>query len=194
MAVSGLGVAYAGAGFVLAWSGLKGATLKDTLSAFLHGQLPAAHLTGPPTVSIGQDTPAAAAAAGAPGPPPGQATSNTGRVNQALARALAVASGHPDWAAGQQWKDWVALWNQESGWSATADTRKSGLDPPGADVFAYGLPQARPYSKMPRAAWPADKGGWSDPATQILWGIGYIASRYGSPSAAWAAEVANGSY
>lgn len=198
MAVSGFGVAYAGAGFVLLWSGLKNTTIRDTLTSFLKGQTPAPHLTGPPTLGIGATGAAASAgastAAAAAAATPGK-LSGSAKTNQALARALAVASGHPGWISGQQWNDWVALWSRESGWSATADTRKTGLDPADAAVFAYGIPQARPYSKMPRDAWPRDKGGLSDPATQILWGISYLeGSRYGSPSAAWAHEQANGWY
>lgn len=40
MTVSGAGVAYSAAGFVLLWSGVKNANLKDTLTAFLRGQSP----------------------------------------------------------------------------------------------------------------------------------------------------------
>lgn len=54
MAISGLGVAYAGAGFVLLWSGVKNATLKDTLTSFLKGQAPTANPTG--SVTIGLDS------------------------------------------------------------------------------------------------------------------------------------------
>lgn len=198
MAASGIGVAYAGAGFVLLWSGLKNTTLQETLTAFLKGKLPAPHLTGAPTVGIGQ--PAASAA-----PSPGVVVTGPGSkdqpasatAHQALAQAIAVAAGHPDWIVGQQWTDWKNLWNRESGWSNTADTRKTGAggDNASSVVFAYGIPQARPYSKMPRAAWPPDKGGSSDAATQIAWGVQYLEEpQYGSPSAAWAHEQANGWY
>lgn len=199
MAVSGIGVAYAGAGFVLLWSGLKNTTLQETLSAFLKGQLPSPHLTGAPTVGVGQAAAAAAAPSSSSSTSGAAAAAagigGTGAVaHQAMAQAIAVAAGHPSWIAGQQWEDWKALWNTESGWSNTADTRKSGLDPPDASVFAYGIPQARPYSKMPKAAWPSDKGGSSDAATQIAWGVQYIESTYGSPSAAEAHERSIGWY
>lgn len=46
---------------------------------------------------------------------------------------------------------------------------------------AYGIPQALPGRKMSSAG--AD---WrTNPATQISWGLGYIANRYGTPCAAW---------
>jgi SLT domain-containing protein len=63
----------------------------------------------------------------------------------------------------------VSLWNKESGWRVNA-ANSSG---------AYGIPQALPGSKMASAG--AD---WeTNPATQIAWGMGYIAGRYGTPAA-----------
>lgn len=102
-------------------------------------------------------------------------------ANQALAKQIATAMGHSDWTSGQQWSDWVALWNQESGWSATAKNPSSG---------AFGIPQSLPASKMASAG--ADY--MTNPATQIKWGVGYIADRYGNPSAAMAHERANNWY
>ncbi len=34
----------------------------------------------------------------------------------------------------------------------------------------------------------------TNPATQITWGLGYIAGRYGTPCAAWAHSQAHGWY
>jgi uncharacterized protein YabE (DUF348 family) len=66
-----------------------------------------------------------------------------------------------------------ALWSAESGWRVDASNGSSG---------AYGIPQALPGSKM--ASVGAD---WqSNPSTQITWGLGYIAGRYGTPCDAWA--------
>jgi hypothetical protein len=46
---------------------------------------------------------------------------------------------------------------------------------------AYGIPQARPGSKMGSAG-----SDWrTNPATQIAWGLAYIARTYGDPCAAW---------
>ncbi len=74
----------------------------------------------------------------------------------------------------------VALWNKESGWNVTAGN-------PGG---AYGIPQALPGSKMSSAG--AD---WqTSAATQISWGLGYIAGRYGTPCGAWAHFQANNWY
>ncbi|GAC1439603.1 MAG: hypothetical protein NVS3B26_03070 [Mycobacteriales bacterium] len=64
-----------------------------------------------------------------------------------------------------------SLWSRESGWSTYAS------NPSGA----YGIPQALPGSKMASAG-----SDWrTNPATQIRWGLGYIAASYGSPCAAW---------
>jgi hypothetical protein len=74
----------------------------------------------------------------------------------------------------------VALWNKESGWNVTAG------NPDGP----YGIPQALPGSKMASAG--AD---WlTSAATQISWGLGYVAGRYGTPCGAWAHFEANNWY
>lgn len=70
----------------------------------------------------------------------------------------------------------ISLWNQESGWNPNAVNPTSG---------AYGIPQALGKGH------PYNLGDW---ATQIDWGLGYIAGRYGSPAGAWAHEVANNWY
>ncbi|MFE6966676.1 transglycosylase SLT domain-containing protein [Agromyces sp. NPDC057679] len=75
----------------------------------------------------------------------------------------------------------AALWEKESNWRYTAKNPKSG---------AYGIPQAYPASRM--AAAGAD---WeTNPTTQIIWGLGYIANRYETPCKAWAHSGATGWY
>jgi len=74
----------------------------------------------------------------------------------------------------------VSLWNKESGW------RTDAQNPSGA----YGIPQALPGSKMASAG--AD---WqTNAATQITWGLNYIASVYGTPCSAWAHSQATNWY
>lgn len=94
-------------------------------------------------------------------------------ANEALGKTMAAAYG---WVGGQ-WNALYALWERESGWNNQAENASSG---------AYGIPQALPASKM--------YGGTSSPTLQIQWGLGYIASRYGSPEAAWAHETQFGWY
>jgi hypothetical protein len=112
----------------------------------------------------------------------GQAVAAGAAPNQATGKLLAASFG---WNTGQQWADLVSLWDRESGWSNTAENPTS---------HAYGIPQALPYTKMPQPAWPPSAGGKADPTAQITWGLAYIKSRYGSPSAAWAHEQANNWY
>lgn len=66
----------------------------------------------------------------------------------------------------------VSLWNRESGWNPSSYNRSSG---------AYGIPQALPASKMASAG----SDYMTNYKTQINWGLSYIKSRYGSPTAAW---------
>jgi hypothetical protein len=80
-----------------------------------------------------------------------------------------------------QWPCLYDLWQQESGWNVYADNTSSG---------AYGIPQSLPGDKMASAG--AD---WeTNPTTQIIWGLGYIKSVYGTPCAAWQNELDVGSY
>ena len=101
-------------------------------------------------------------------------------ANAALAKKL-----YPAWASGAEWAAWNNVAMRESGWNQYAQNASSG---------AYGIPQALPYTKMPRAAWPASAGGSSNPTAQITWMIGYIKGRYGDPQNAWAHELSAGSY
>ena len=75
----------------------------------------------------------------------------------------------------------VSLWYRESGWRVTAENRYSG---------AYGIPQALPARKMASAG----SDYLTNYKTQIDWGLGYISSRYGSPSNAWEHSETNGWY
>jgi len=80
-----------------------------------------------------------------------------------------------------QWPCLYDLWQQESGWNVYAENPSSG---------AYGIPQSLPGSKMASAG--AD---WqTNPTTQIIWGLGYIKSIYGTPCSAWQNELDVGSY
>jgi hypothetical protein len=115
-------------------------------------------------------------AASAPSPAPAAVPAPTPGSAQAIAADMVAARG---WGA-DDFSCLVSLWNRESGWRTTA-TNPNG---------AYGIPQAYPGSKMASAG--AD---WqTNPATQITWGLDYIAARYGSPCGAWAHSEAIGSY
>ena len=75
--------------------------------------------------------------------------------------------------------DWII--KHESNWNVHAQNASSG---------AYGLPQSLPGSKMASVA-----GDWRDnPATQIIWGVGYMKSRYGSPCGAQSYWQGHGNY
>jgi hypothetical protein len=74
-----------------------------------------------------------------------------------------------------------SLWERESHWNPYAENASSG---------AYGIPQSLPGSKMATVA-----GDWrTNPVTQIRWGLGYIADRYGSPCGAWGHSQGHGWY
>jgi hypothetical protein len=106
-------------------------------------------------------------------------------------RHLGRLHGNPWQIAGSlmpayHWTSWQfhylnLLWMRESGWNRFAYNHSSG---------AYGIPQAVPGGKM-AAAGP----DWRTSArTQIIWGMGYIRSRYGNPWNAWQHELRYGWY
>ena len=102
------------------------------------------------------------------------AAPGSGAPNEQLANSMA-ASGY-GWT-GRQATCLDDLWTEESAgtWSPTVTNLTSG---------AYGIPQALPADKMASAG-----TDWqTSAATQIRWGLGYIAGRYGTPCGAWSFE------
>lgn len=96
---------------------------------------------------------------------------------QAIAYGIVASYGWPE----SEYDCLVSLWNKESGWRYNAYNASSG---------AYGIPQSLPGNKMASIA-----GDWeTNPATQILWGLGYISGRYGTPCGAWGHSQSSGWY
>jgi hypothetical protein len=75
------------------------------------------------------------------------------------------------WGSGE-FRCYDSLIKSESMWRIDATNPSSG---------AYGIPQALPGTKM------ASEGeDWqTNPATQVVWGLKYVQSRYGTPCNAW---------
>jgi len=177
--MNGFAIVYALAGGLLAYSGIKGATIADTVKAVFSGNLSGlsdTEMIGTPSINV--SNPSSSDSGSTSGPSGPDSTTNPGAAaNQALAKKLAIQMGNSDWTTGTNWSDWVKLWNQESGWSTTAANPTSN---------ARGIAQ--------------NINGWSssypedNPTAQIEWGINYIAQRYGSPAMAWAHEQANNWY
>ena len=122
--------------------------------------------------------PSASPAAASSAPAAETAAAGTDAASaQAVARSMMGSYGWGD----DQFSCLVSLWNRESSWNYQAENASSG---------AYGIPQALPGSKMGSVG--AD---WrTNPTTQIVWGLGYISGRYGSPCSAWAHSEATGWY
>jgi len=96
---------------------------------------------------------------------------------QTIAHAMVLRRG---WSE-SEWNCLNALWTRESGWNVYATNSSSG---------AYGIPQALPATKMATAG----SDYRTNPVTQITWGLGYIATSYGSPCAALGHSNATGYY
>lgn len=129
----------------------------------------------------------------APSPTPTQSApaASPVHVQSRTSVSAAISGGNPRTMAqalaatyswtGNQWTCLDKLWNHESKYQTTVRNPTSG---------AYGIPQALPASKMSSAG--AD---WrTNPVTQIVWGLGYIQNRYGSPCNAWSYWLRHDSY
>jgi hypothetical protein len=186
MAASGAAVAYCAAGGLILYSGIKGSSLSDTAKAVLKGNL---------SISDTQPVDFSSGSAGV-SPAGGSGAVASGDAAKAQAYAKSQMSRY-GWNTTSDFDDLVKLWDRESGWSNTADTRvtHAGGDGPGSKVFAYGIAQARPATKYPLAGQPPDLGGKADAETQVDWGMQYIHSAYqGSVAMAWGHEQQNGWY
>ena len=171
--VNGFTIAYTAIGGIVLWSGITGTTLTTTFQDLLKGQAPSQNEEAIPIVAQ-SSTGSSSTGSAAPG---NTGAANAGAAaNQATAKLLAAPYG---WSTGTQWADLVSLWNQESGWSNTAENPTSG---------AYGIAQALGHG--PTNQYPAGAANppTSSASAQISWGLSYIKSTYGSPSAAWAHE------
>lgn len=122
----------------------------------------------------------------------GQAVASGAAPNQQIGKMLAASYG---WSIGAEWDALVQLWDRESGWDNTVWNGGShAATQPAGSSGAYGIAQSLPYSKYPKAGWPPGYGGTADPTSQISWGLAYIKSTYGSPTAALAHENSAGWY
>jgi hypothetical protein len=172
--VNGIALAAVGIGGIGVWSALNGKSLTSSIQSLIKGQKPVA--STPLSLTTPSTNPATNAATIATATGNTGAESNGAAANQATAKILAAPFG---WSTGQQWTCLVELWNQESGWSNTAENASG----------AYGIAQALPNTKYPKAGQPPSEGGSASATVQIAWGLTYILGRYGSPCNAWAHET-----
>lgn len=177
----GLGFTLLGIGGLLVYSGMKGYGVLPVISNLIAGNPINQNVTNQQPLGSNA-TPTGTGIGPTPGASTHSASTQTAKDNQNLANSIAREFG---WDTGQQWDDLVTLWTRESDWDNTAMNKSSG---------AYGIPQALPYTKMPKIAWPESAGGKSDPAAQIDWGLNYIAGRYGLPQFALAFHRQNNWY
>ena len=169
--LDGPGIAAIGIGAVFLWGGIKGYSPLKAFQNLVQGNNPN---TGQSSAALANPITANVTSGGINVSNP---TTNSASANQALAKQLAINMGYSDWTTGQQWSDWVALWNQESGWNIDAANPTSSARGIAQNINGY----SSDYLE-------------GNAVSQITWGINYIAGRYGNPSAAEAHERANNWY
>jgi hypothetical protein len=184
--INGFTVAYTVAGGVILWSGIKGATISNTVRSVVAGNANPAQteaITGSSSISTTQATDGS----GSYQVPPAQADSAVATQNQAVGKLYAATYG---WATGAQWNALVALWNRESGWNNLAKNPSSG---------AFGIAQALGHGGAGYAGtysdnYPSTSANSGDAGAQIGWGLQYIQQTYGNPVNAWNHEESAGWY
>jgi hypothetical protein len=139
--------------------GKKGSARQTYLYVYVDGKLTGKSLVGQHTLKAARDEILAVGTK--------RITGNGPTAAQAIARVLLAKRGWSD-----QYGCLVSMWNRESHWNIHATNPSSG---------AYGIPQALPGAKMSSAG-----PNWQNSAaTQIKWGLDYIAARYHTPCEAW---------
>lgn len=140
-----------------------------------------ANVTAPVATPTAQATQAAQAKPAAASPTVVPAVPKAVAVSPSSSQAEAASQMQAYGWGADQLTCLISLWQKESNWNSTAENPSSG---------AYGIPQSLPGTKMASAG--AD---WrTNPATQIKWGLSYIAERYQTPCGAWGHSVAVGWY
>jgi hypothetical protein len=177
MSINGVALAGIAGGSLLLYSAIKGTSILATIPALIQGKSPASvPMTNPINAGAlgGISTPAINSATGLPISPAVLGTTGSGSAGSSVAQYQAYAfSLFPQfgWNSSQE-QPLISLWNQESGWSPTAQNASS----------AYGIAQ------FLDSTWAPYGPKTSDPSLQIKYGLEYIRDRYGSPAAAWAFE------
>ncbi len=177
-----------GGGAIFLWSGLTGKSWSQVLKSIIQGKDPKKVSQTQGITEMQFSSGAYGYSAGIfPGSPPiGQIS---GKSNQQIARGFL---SHYGWGLGEL-IPLIALWGGESGWNPEARNSTSG---------AFGIPQALGHGGSGTAASngtneygaqygltveQARRANSGDPVYQIIWGMGYIHSLYGSPSRAYSA-------
>lgn len=167
MDVNPIAIGSVAAGLIFVWAGIKGTSVLAAAQSLIQGKQPAADAQTNPI-----QAPADSSGSGGSSNAPTSAKGGTVAQNQSIAKMLGSSYG---WSSGAEWDALVWLWQHESNWSNTAENPSSG---------AYGIPQALPATKLPKAGRPPKLGGTSDTGAQVSWGLNYIKTRYGSPTKA----------
>jgi hypothetical protein len=185
MAVSGIGLAYATAGGVLLWSGIKGEPVAQVVGELARGKQPSG--TNAEAVTI-PSAPSTATSAGGGGgsfaAPIGSGSASGGMA------ALQQAAKPYGWNTGAQWSSLVSIEMHEAGFNPRARNPSSG---------ALGLAQALGHGNPNTAGTLGNEyGGFGltdaqaklansgNAYWQAVWMVNYISAIYHTPAKAWA--------
>jgi resuscitation-promoting factor RpfB len=193
MAISGIGLAYATAGGVLLWSGIKGETVAQTVGELARGKQPTGADTEAVTIA---SAPSSASSAGGGG---GSFATPIGSGSSAAGMSALKQAANPyGWDTGAQWTKLVYVEMREAGFNPHARNPTSG---------ALGLAQALGHGNANTAGTLGNEyGGYGltdaqaklansgNAYWQAVWMVNYIKATYGTPEAAAAHEAADNWY
>lgn len=193
MAISGIGLAYATAGGVLVWSGIKGETVAQTVGELARGKQP----TGTDTQAVTLASAPSSASSGSGGG--GSFATPTGSGSSSAGMSALKSAAHPyGWDTGAQWTHLVYVEMREAGFNARAKNPTSG---------ALGMAQALGHGNANTAGTLGNEyGGYglSDAQArlansgnaywQAVWMVNYIKATYGDPAGAAAHEASHNWY
>lgn len=188
--ISGMAVAATVGGWILLYSGLRGAKVSDTLRSLVSGQKPTGTQVNPVTADFSTGASGSSPDASSAPVTTGTGQGGTPAKNKALGKMLASTYG---WHVDPYWSALVRLWDSESGWRNDIWNTSASC---GGDAYAFGIVQACGHgvhksipghgSVCPYPAGnpgnPPQCGGSNDAAAQITWGLVYIKQRYGDPT------------
>lgn len=196
MAISGIGLAYATAGGILLWSGLKGEPVAQTIKELARGQQPTGTNTQEITLASAPSGTSASSSGGGGGG--GNYPTPTGQGTAYGVGALKSAAKPYGWDTGSQWTSLNYVEMREAGYNPRVKNASSG---------ALGLAQALGHGNANTAGSLGNEyGGYGltdaqakqansgNAYWQAVWMVNYIHDRYGTPAAAAAHESANNWY
>lgn len=189
MALSGIGLAYATAGGILLWSGIRGETVAQIVGDLARGKQPSGTNNEPVTLASAPSGTSGGGGGGGSYPTP------TGSGTAYGVGALKSAAKPYGWDTGQQWASLNYVEMKEAGYNPRARNPSGALGLAQALGHGQGAATAgtlgNEYGGYGLTDAQARQANSGDAYWQAVWMVNYIHDTYGTPAAAAAHESAD---